>query len=374
MSSYTSLAFGFLIAVVTGACGSSEDSSAPGAPPFSGPLAPAAGSSSDSNGSVPPGSPSDDTRPSASTDTPAAVDPANPPTGAANEGGPDVTQLDPSTPAPSDGTGGTGADPGGTAGTASTEPTPPVETENPPPVASKTQVFLLFGQSNMWGVPAPQAEDLTINPRVEVLTLDACATQGANQWLPAQPPLHGCVGHPSGGGQGPGLGMGDYFAKTVAEAFPNDTILLVPNAIPGVSIDVFQPGQQAYNSIVSRARMAQQRGEITGMIFHQGETDSGQSNWPTRVKRVVDQLRTDLEIGEVPLVAGELLYGGCCQGHNVYINQLPGIITNTSVARADGFTAVPQALDTFGNLHFDRNSQVEFGRRYAALMIDALTP
>jgi hypothetical protein len=205
-----------------------------------------------------------------------------------------------------------------------------------------------------------------------VLTLTSCGRHGTNQWVPAQPPLHGCVGQAGTGAQGPGVGPGDYFAKALADAFPQDTILLVPNAIPGVSIDVFQPGQTAYNSIVSRARMAQQRGQIRGMIFHQGETDSGQSNWPTRVKTVVDRLRSDLGIGQVPFVAGELLIGGCCTGHNTYVNQLPTVISNAFVARANGFTAVPN--DGFGNLHFDLPSQREFGRRYGQLMIDALQP
>jgi hypothetical protein len=241
----------------------------------------------------------------------------------------------------------------------------------PPPVP-KTLVFLLFGQSNMWGVPNPEAQDLEINPRVEVLTTKSCAKHGTNQWVPAQPPLHGCVGQPGTGGQGPGVGPGDYFAKTLADAFPEDTILLVPNAVPGVSIDTFQPGQQNYTSLLARARMAQERGEISGMIFHQGESDSGQSTWPSRVKTVVEQLRSDLGIGDVPFVAGELLYTGCCSGHNVRVNQLPSVITSTAVATAEGFTAVPKSQDTYGNLHFDLVSQREFGRRYAQTMIDQL--
>ena len=106
------------------------------------------------------------------------------------------------------------------------------------------------------------------------------------------------------------------------------------------------------------------------MIFHQGETDTNQMTWPNRVKTVVDRLRSDLGIGEVPFVAGELLIGGCCQSHNTLVNQLPTIITNASVARANGFTPVPN--DGFGNLHFDLTSQREFGRRYGQLMLDAL--
>jgi hypothetical protein len=204
-----------------------------------------------------------------------------------------------------------------------------------------------------------------------VLTVTQCERHGINQWVPAQPPLHGCVGQPGNGTQGPGVGPGDYFAKTLADAFPEDTILLVPNAVPGVSIDTFQPGQPNYNSLVSRARMAQQRGDIAGMIFHQGETDTNQMTWPARVKTVVDRLRSDLGTGEVPFIAGELLIGGCCQVHNNLVNQLPTLITSTSVARANGFAAVTD--DGFGNLHFDLPSQREFGRRYGQLMIDALS-
>ena len=256
--------------------------------------------------------------------------------------------------------------------------TPPAETPpaQVPPATGRTQVFLLFGQSNMWGVPNPQQQDLAINPRVEVLTVTNCSKHGTNQWVPAQPPLHGCVGQPGTGGQGPGVGPGDYFAKTIADAFPQDTILLVPAAVPGVSIDTFQPGQQNYNSLLSRARMAQTRGEIRGMIFHQGETDSGQGTWPMRVKTVVDRLRSDLGAPDAPFVAGELLYSpaGCCGGHNTLVNQLPNMIANAAVAKANGFTAVLRSQDTFGNLHFDLPSQREFGRRYGQAMIDLLSP
>jgi hypothetical protein len=216
---------------------------------------------------------------------------------------------------------------------------------------------------------------MDINPRVEVLTFTACGRHGNNQWVPAQPPLHGCVGQIGTGGQGPGVGPGDYFAKTIAAAFPQDTILLVPAAVPGVSISTFQPGQQNYNNLLSRARMAQQRGEIRGMIFHQGESDSGSNTWTMRVKTTVERLRSDLGIGEVPFVAGELLSSGCCGGHNTLVNQLPGMISNTAVAKVDpNYRAVPASQDTFGNLHFDVAAQRDFGRRYGEAMLGLLDP
>ena len=45
-----------------------------------------------------------------------------------------------------------------------------------------------------------------------------------------------------------------------------------------------------------------------------------------------------------------------------------------AVAKADGFTAVPQSQDTFGNLHFDLPSQREFGRRFGQAMLGKLQP
>jgi hypothetical protein len=249
--------------------------------------------------------------------------------------------------------------------------TPPVQT---PPATARTQVFLLFGQSNMWGVPNPQQQDLTINPRVEVLTITNCSKHGTNQWVPAQPPLHGCVGQPGTGGQGPGVGPGDYFGKTIADAFPNDTILLVPAAVPGVSIDTFQPGQTNYTNLLNRAKMAQQRGEIRGMIFHQGESDAGNTGtWPARVKTVVDRLRSDLNIPNAPFVAGELLPSGCCGGMNSVIDGLPNTISKAAVVKADqNFGAVPKSADTYGNLHFDVAAQRIFGARYGQAMLTLL--
>jgi hypothetical protein len=357
MRVFTSLALGCLVAA--GVACSSEDpvdvEPFPRPPPYSG-------------GVAAPGGPSVSPPGTGAANNPAASGATNSPVGA--DTAPSATQVAPAQTTPSGGAGGSPAAPTSTS-TQQPPPMDPPDDTDPPPTGPQTQVFLLFGQSNMWGVPNPQQQDLQVNPRVEVLTL-GCNGQGANQWRPAQPPLHGCVGQIGTGTNGPGLGPGDYFGKALADAFPQDTILLVPAAVPGVSINTFQPGQQNYNALVTRARMAQQRGTIRGMIFHQGETDSGQGDWPTRVKTVVDRLRSDLGTGAVPFIAGELLIGGCCTSHNTLINMLPNMISNTFVARANGFTPLPN--DGFGNLHFDLTSQREFGRRYGQLMIDALRP
>jgi carbohydrate esterase-like sialic acid-specific acetylesterase len=245
-------------------------------------------------------------------------------------------------------------------------------------------IFLLFGQSNMEGVPQPEAEDRVENPRVKVMAYDNCAGLGRvyNEWYTASPPLHSC---------GLGVGPGDYFGKALADAFPDATIGLVPNAIAGVDIDFFRKGvtsarrgefrippdnqrSTAYDMIIERARLAQEVGVIKGILFHQGESDSGEPNrgqWVGKLQEIVADLKADLGLGDVPFLAGELLYnasGGCCGNSlNPLIATLPTAIPNAFAISADGLANI----DAF---HFDLPGQREFGRRYGQTMIDALSP
>jgi Carbohydrate esterase, sialic acid-specific acetylesterase len=117
--------------------------------------------------------------------------------------------------------------------------------------------------------------------------------------------------------------------------------------------------------VLERARLAQESGTIRGIIFHQGESDNGQAAWLDKVQELVTDLRADLNIGDVPFVAGELLYGGCCDAHNSIINMLPSRLTNTSVVSAEGLMGMDTA-------HFDLAGQRELGVRYGNAMLEAL--
>jgi hypothetical protein len=237
-------------------------------------------------------------------------------------------------------------------------------------------IFLLIGQSNMVGAPKPEAQDEVADPRVVVLAYDNCPNLGRNynEWYPAKPPLHDCYG---------GVGPGDYFGKALAAAYPNATIGLVPLAINGVDIDFFEKGvvskrrkefkippdnhwPGAYDWVLERARLAQKVGTIRGIIFHQGESDTGSSQWVTKVKTMVTDLRTDLGIGDVPFVAGELLYTGCCgKWHNPLLSQLPAEITNARFVSANGLSGMDAA-------HFNLAAQRELGKRYGEAMVGLL--
>jgi hypothetical protein len=233
-----------------------------------------------------------------------------------------------------------------------------VVTPTPNPTG-KFHCFLLLGQSNMAGYPKAQASDRVENPRILVLDYDT------DQWRIAVPPLHETW-------QG-AIGPGDWFSKTIINELPaGDTIGLIPCAISGEKIETFMKVRGGkYSWIINRAKLAQQRGGvIEGILFHQGESNSGDTSWPGKVKTLVTDLRNDLNLGNVPFLAGELLYSGSCAGHNTLINQLPSVITNCYVISANGLVVDPS--DTQWRLHFGHDSQVTLGKRYAEKMIQVL--
>jgi len=233
--------------------------------------------------------------------------------------------------------------------------------------APKFHVFLLLGQSNMAGYPKAQDADKVKNERIRVLGFDACAATGRqlDKWDVAVAPLHECWNG--------ALGPGDYFAKTIIDKIPaGDTIGLVPCAISGEKIETFlKVGGSKYTWIVQRAKLAQQAGGvIEGMLFHQGESNTGDSTWPGKVNTLVTDLRAELGIGNVPFLAGELAYDGGSATHNTQVNRLPTVVTNAFVVSASGLALDP--ADTQWHLHFGHDAQVTFGKRYAAKMIEAL--
>jgi len=248
-------------------------------------------------------------------------------------------------------------------------PTPtPTHTQKPTPTptaAAKFHCFLLMGQSNMAGFPRSEAADKVEDPRILVLGFDNNAALGRvkDQWDVACPPLHDAWLD--------AIGPGDWFAKTIINKLPSgDTIGLIPCAFSGKSVDYFSKGTSQYSWIISRAKLAQQKGGIIeGIIFHQGESDSGQSSWPGRVSKLVSDLKQDLGLGDIPFLAGELLYSGSCAGHNQLVRQLPSLISNCHVVSAQGLTKDP--TDTY-NVHFGHDAQVELGKRYAAKMAEVL--
>jgi Carbohydrate esterase, sialic acid-specific acetylesterase/Bacterial Ig domain len=246
-------------------------------------------------------------------------------------------------------------------------------------------IYLCFGQSNMEGTGTIEAQDKLANVRVKVFQNQTCSNLNRTYatWYTAIPPLNRCWGK---------LGPADYFGKTMADAMPsNVTIGLVNTSVGGCDIAFFQKSAPlgkastkgggtadiptqftgGYAWMLDLAKKAQKTGVIKGIIFHQGETNTGDATWKTKVNEIVTNLRADLGIGNVPFLSGELLYTNngsgttsCCASHNIEVNKIPSVVANSYVISASG---LPGATGDVA--HFSSASYRTLGIRYAQKML-----
>ena len=126
-------------------------------------------------------------------------------------------------------------------------------------------------------------------------------------------------------------------------------------------------GKGSYHWMLTLAKKAQKSGVIKGIIFHQGESNTGDPNWPGKVTKLVTDLRKDLHLGNVPFIAAEMVPNACCIAHNTQVHRIPELVTNGYYVSAEGLSK--RADD---NYHFDSEGFRELGRRYAEKMQQVL--
>lgn len=247
-------------------------------------------------------------------------------------------------------------------------------------------IFLSFGQSNMEGNARFEAQDTTVDKRFRVMQAVDCPSLNRTKgnWYTAVPPLSRCR---------TGLTPGDYFGRTlVTNLPPNVKIGIINVSIGGCKIELFDKDNyktyvatapdwlknmvneydgNPYDRLVELARLAQKDGVIKGILLHQGESNTGDAEWPRKVKIVYDNLVRDLNLNasSVPLLAGEVVHeeqGGRCASMNKIIATLPQTIPNSYVISSKGCT------DAADNLHFDAAGYRKLGNRYGFKMLSLL--
>lgn len=262
------------------------------------------------------------------------------------------------------------------------------EENNPPtPPTPELHVYLCFGQSNMEGNAAIEAQDKENVPErflmmAAVNNPDLNRTKG--EWYTAIPPL---------ARRYTGLTPVDYFGRKMVENLPEHISVGVINvSVAGCGIDLFDKDKYAsylpnqadwmknianeyggnpYDCLIQLAKKAQSKGIIKGILLHQGESNTGDEKWPTNVKKIYEDMLADLDLDAVniPLLVGEVVHanqGGACAYHNTVIAKIPNVIPTAHVISSDG---CPAAAD---NLHFSAEGYRMLGRRYADKMLSLL--
>jgi hypothetical protein len=226
-------------------------------------------------------------------------------------------------------------------------------------------MFLLMGQSNMVGVAAFQDSDKNTDERLQVL--GGC-NKPAGQWNLANPPLHDCPGE-KGWNPSNNVGPGMWFGKTMLERLPQGhTIGLIPTSESGESINTFVSGGSHHQAILNRIEIAKQseNARLEGIIFHQGESDSGQTTWPDKVVQLYNEVKQAWGVDyDFPFILGELPQEGCCGGHNSLVHQAADKLPI-------GYWVTQEGTHILDQYHFDHPSVILMGERYGEQMIEAL--
>ncbi len=252
-------------------------------------------------------------------------------------------------------------------------------------------IYLAFGQSNMEGNAQPEAIDRNNVPeRFQLLATcnntNVSPQRTTGKWYKATPPLV----NPNGG-----LGPCDWFGRTMVEQLPNVKIGVIPVAMGGSPIEMFDKdkyqqkmkdnpnewwaqlarnhyGSNPYGRLIDMAKIAQKAGVIKGILLHQGCSNCNDPNWPNMVKKIYNDILNDLGLTaeEVPLLVGEVLYadmGGSCSSHNNQVARMPQVVPTSYVISA-------AKLPGNGNdpWHFSAAGYRELGRRYAEVMLSIL--
>ncbi len=248
------------------------------------------------------------------------------------------------------------------------------------------QVYLCIGQSNMAGSAKIEAQDTTVSDRLIMMpTMQwADSSRMMGEWTNALPPQSGYDA---------GLSICDYFGRNMVDSLPkNVKVGLVTVAVGGCDMRMFDKeiykdylatysepwfvdkiknyGGYPYQRLVDIAKKAQKDGTIKGIILHQGETNTGDSLWCNYVKAVYDNLLVDLNLNavDVPLIAGEVVpesANGVCAAMNGIIDLLPETIPTAYVVSSEGLGVRSDSI------HFNSAGVREYGRRYAAKMLEA---
>jgi len=251
------------------------------------------------------------------------------------------------------------------------------------------QIYLAIGQSNMQGNATPEEQDLTgVDARFMVMNATDCVCANKHgkkeEWRKAVPPLVRCY---------TGLSPCDYFGRTLVEKLPeNIKVGIIPVAIAGSKIEIYDQtlfssyiadqedwmkniasayNNDPYGTLISLAKKGQETGVIKGILLHQGESNTGDEEWPEKVKKLYDRILNDLGLKaeDVPLLAGEVVsedMKGVCAGMNKIIDKLPDVIPTAHVVKSTG---CPAGDD---NLHFSAEGYRMLGKRYAETMLEIL--
>uniref|UniRef100_A0A7S1T517 Sialate O-acetylesterase domain-containing protein n=1 Tax=Tetraselmis chuii TaxID=63592 RepID=A0A7S1T517_9CHLO len=186
------------------------------------------------------------------------------------------------------------------------------ETAGEPTVDTEPlDVFILGGQSNMAGrggviqTKTGKAWDGVLPPSCEPAPGQILKFNGAGKWEDAQEPLHIDIDTTKVCGVGPGLA----FANELRNMGYTNRIGLVPCAIGGTRVDLWEDGGKLFTNMVHRAFAAlaeRPNSRLCGLLWFQGESDADTieraTTYGKKSERLLSSFRTAFNAPNLPIV------------------------------------------------------------------------
>lgn len=155
-------------------------------------------------------------------------------------------------------------------------------------------IFLATGQSNEAGrAPISTMPPWQFGDRIFMMNK-------RREWVTAIHPTHfrkGDLGGPS-----------IYTAEVIAEAFPLNTVGIIPCAVTGTDIKFWVEGGKWFENSMKMAAGV----DVSGVVFYQGEEDSKSAKlraaWPDQLVRSVEAFRRRLNKPQLPFVFTQLCH------------------------------------------------------------------
>jgi hypothetical protein len=221
-----------------------------------------------------------------------------------------------------------------------------------------TWVFILAGQSNMAGRGLVESQDTIPSERIFTINKNGKA-------IVAKEPLHFYENTLTG------LDCGLSFGKAIIKEAPRRiSVLLIPTAVGGSSIgqwlgDSTHRNVKLLSNFKEKVAIGKKFGEIKGILWHQGESDTNSSDAP-RYSEGLGQLfkifREAAGNENLPILIGEL--GGYSDNKywtvvNEQIHHYSATDNNTAVIKTSDLK------DKGDKLHFNSEGQRILGQRFA---------
>ncbi|ULC58558.1 alpha/beta hydrolase fold domain-containing protein [Flaviramulus sp. BrNp1-15] len=235
----------------------------------------------------------------------------------------------------------------------------PKEVVSAHPVSKKkkTWVFLLAGQSNMAGRGFVEPQDTIPSNRIFTINKQ-------NEVVLAKEPLHFYEPNLTG------LDCGLSFGKKLLEHVPDDvSIVLIPTAVGGSPInkwinDSVHRDVQLLTNFKQKVEIGKGIGQIKGVLWHQGESDTGNSNgYQEKLGELFSKFRTITEDKRLPILIAEL--GSYSTDNESWQNINTQIKQYTLTDKHTFLIKTTDLKDKGDKIHFNAEGQRLIGERFA---------